>query len=77
MNLFDTRFTQTKEYEKLAHALSGPGACALFGLPGAGRALVYAALARQTGLIQNMIADMAMRIEAARMPARPAVRSAW
>ena len=49
MNLFDTRFTQTKEYEKLAHALSGPGACALFGLPGAGRALVYAALARQTG----------------------------
>ena len=48
MNLFDTRFTQTKEYEKLAHALSGPGACALFGLPGAGRALVYAALARQT-----------------------------
>ena len=49
MNLFDTRFTQTKEYEKLAHALSEPGACALFGLPGAGRALVYAALARQTG----------------------------
>ena len=49
MNLFDTRFTQTKEYEKLAHALSGPGACALFGLPGAGRALVYAALARQSG----------------------------
>lgn len=49
MNLFDTRFTQTKEYEKLAHALSGPGACALFGLPGAGRALVYAALARRTG----------------------------
>lgn len=45
MNLFDTRFTQTKEYEKLAHALSEPGACALFGLPGAGRALVYAALA--------------------------------
>lgn len=45
--LFDSRFTQTKEYEKLAHALSEPGACALFGLPGAGRALVYAALSRR------------------------------
>lgn len=30
----------------MAHALSEPGACALFGLPGAGRALVYAALCR-------------------------------
>ena len=47
MMLFDSRFTQTKEYEKLAHALSDPGACALFGLPGSGRALVYAALSRQ------------------------------
>ena len=46
MTLFTARFTQTKEYEKLAHALSDPGACALFGLPGAGRALVYAALCR-------------------------------
>lgn len=46
MTLFTARFTQTKEYEKLAHALSEPGACALFGLPGAGRALVYTALCR-------------------------------
>lgn len=46
MTLFTARFTQTKEYEKLAHALSEPRACALFGLPGAGRALVYAALCR-------------------------------
>ena len=46
MTLFTARFTQTKEYEKLAHTLSEPGACALFGLPGAGRALVYAALCR-------------------------------
>ena len=46
MTLFTSRFTQTKEYEKLAHALSEPGACALFGLPGSGRALVYAALSR-------------------------------
>lgn len=26
-----------------------PGACALFGLPGSGRAMVYAALAKETG----------------------------
>ena len=49
MHLFDDRFTQTKEYQTLAHALSDPGACALFGLPAAGRALVYAALARALG----------------------------
>ncbi|EFB75993.1 transcription-repair coupling factor [Subdoligranulum variabile] len=46
MILFTSCFTKTKEYEKLAHALSEPGACALFGLPGSGRALVYAALCR-------------------------------
>ena len=44
--LFDSRFIQTEEYKKLAHTLSEPGVCALFGLPGAGRALVYAALSR-------------------------------
>ena len=47
MKLFTARLLQTKEYEKLAHALSEPGACALFGLPGSGRALVYAALSAQ------------------------------
>ena len=47
--LFSSLFAKTAEYEKLAHALSAPGACALFGLPGSGRAMVYAALARSTG----------------------------
>ena len=42
--MFNERFAQTKEYARLAHALSGKGACALFGLPAAGRAQVYAAL---------------------------------
>ena len=45
--LFDLRFIQTEEYKKLAHTLSEPGVCALFGLPGSGRALVYGALSRQ------------------------------
>ena len=45
--IFTNLFTKTKEYEKLAHALTEPGACALFELPGAARALVYAVLAGQ------------------------------
>ena len=44
--MFNALFTKTDEYAKLAQALGSPGACALFGIPGAGRALVYAALAR-------------------------------
>ena len=43
------KFSQTSEYKKLSLALSGAGACALFGLPAAGRALVYAALHRSPG----------------------------
>ena len=42
--MFDALFTTTTEYKKLSHALSGKGACALFGLPASGRAQVYAAL---------------------------------
>ena len=44
--MFDQLFLQTKEYQKLRNVLSGKGACALFGLPGVGRAAVYAALSR-------------------------------
>ena len=44
--MFQSLFLQTEEYKKLAGALSGKGACALFGLPASGRALVYAALGR-------------------------------
>ena len=45
--MFDALFTTTTEYKKLSHALSGKGACALFGLPASGRAQVYAALCHQ------------------------------
>ena len=44
--MFQQLFAATKEYEKLAAALATPGAAALFGLPAAGRAQVYAALCR-------------------------------
>ena len=47
--MFDQLFSKTQEFTKLAQALGTPGACALFGIPGAGRAMVYAALARHTG----------------------------
>ena len=47
--MFDQLFAKTQEFTKLAQALGTPGACALFGIPGAGRAMVYAALARHTG----------------------------
>ena len=44
--MFDSLFTATAEYKRLTNALSGKGACALFGLPASGRAAVYAALCR-------------------------------
>ena len=47
--MFQQLFTATTEYAKLAGALGSPGAAALFGLPAAGRAQVYAALCRTLG----------------------------
>ena len=45
--MFYELFLQTPEHKKLIGALSGKGASSLFGLPGAGRAQVYTALARE------------------------------
>ncbi len=42
--LFTQLLAQTEEYKTLAAALAAPGAAALFGLPAAGRAQMYAAL---------------------------------
>ena len=47
--MFDVCFAKTEECKKLKLGLSGKGASALFGLPAAGRAMVYAALYRQMG----------------------------
>ena len=47
--MFRTLLERTQEYKALASSLQGHGASALFGLPASGRALVYAALAAQTG----------------------------
>ncbi len=43
--MFNALFTKTEEYAKLAQALGDRG-LALIGIPGAGRALVYAALSQ-------------------------------
>ena len=47
--MYRTLFKQTAEYEKIMASLHTPGAAALFGVPAAGRALLYAAIARETG----------------------------
>ncbi|MEE0799790.1 MAG: transcription-repair coupling factor [Gemmiger sp.] len=47
--MFEALFAASGEYKKLTNALSGKGACALFGLPAVGRAQVYAALCHAMG----------------------------
>ena len=44
--MYEALLKQTAEYQKIAASLASPGPAALFGLPPAGRALVYALLAR-------------------------------
>ncbi|MBQ8647529.1 MAG: transcription-repair coupling factor [Oscillospiraceae bacterium] len=45
--MYEGLLRQTTEYQKIAASLATPGPAALFGLPPAGRALWYAALAKQ------------------------------
>ena len=47
--MYEALLKQTPEYQKIAAALASPGPAALFGLPPAGRALVYGLLARDLG----------------------------
>ncbi len=46
--MYKTLLKQTSEYERIAASLHSPGAAALFGIPAAGRAMLYATLARET-----------------------------
>jgi len=55
--MFNALFTKTEEYNKLAQALGSPGACALFGVPGAGRALIYAALVAANSALFHLLAS--------------------
>ena len=47
--MYEALLKQTAEYQKIAASLASPGPAALFGLPPAGRVLVYALLARDLG----------------------------
>ena len=42
--MYEALLKATPEYEKIASSFAKPGPAALFGLPPAGRALLYAAL---------------------------------
>ena len=42
--MYEALLKNTPEYQKTAASLASPGPAALFGLPPAGRALLYAAL---------------------------------
>ena len=47
--MYEALLKKTPEYQKIAASLASPGPAALFGLPPAGRVLVYALLARDLG----------------------------
>ena len=49
--MYEALLKNTPEYQKTAASLASPGPAALFGLPPAGRALLYAALQKDTGRI--------------------------
>ena len=48
--MYEALLKSTPEYQKIAESLRTPGPAALFGLPPAGRALLYAALQKDLGL---------------------------
>ena len=49
--MYEALLKSTAEYQKIAESLHTPGPAALFGLPPAGRALLYAALQRDLGRV--------------------------
>ena len=49
--MYEALLKNTPEYQKIAANLASPGPAALFGLPPTGRALLYAALQKDTGRI--------------------------
>ena len=47
--MYEALLKATPEYQKIAASFSSPGPAALFGLPPAGRVLLYAALQKDLG----------------------------
>ena len=49
--MYESLLKNTAEYQKISASLAAPGPAALFGLPPAGRALLYAALQKDLGRV--------------------------
>ena len=49
--MYEALLKATPEYQKIAASFAQPGPAALFGLPPAGRALLYAALQKDLGRV--------------------------
>ena len=49
--MYESLLKHTAEYQKISASLATPGPAALFGLPPAGRALLYAALQKDLGRV--------------------------
>ena len=49
--MYEALLKATPEYKKIAASFAKPGPAALFGLPPAGRALLYAALQKDLGRV--------------------------
>ena len=49
--MYEALLKATQEYQKIAASFAKPGPAALFGLPPAGRALLYAALQKDLGRV--------------------------
>ena len=47
--MYESLLKNTAEYQKISASLAAPGPAALFGLPPAGQALLYAALQKDLG----------------------------
>ena len=50
--MYEALLKATPEYQKIAASFAKPGPAALFGLPPAGRALLYAALQKDLGRVR-------------------------
>ena len=55
--MYEALLKNTPEYQKIAASLASPGPAALFGLPPAGRALLYAALQKKYSVIPTKAHD--------------------
>ena len=49
--MYESLLKNTAEYQKISASLTAPGPAALFGLPPAGRALLYAVLQKDLGRV--------------------------